>query len=89
MKVKVLSGQSLTDIAIQIYGNVEGVFMLAQENGLSVTDELEPGQMLSYSPDKIINKKVVCHYAVNGIFPTTLFTGDWRIFDSSFDFTFE
>lgn len=88
MKVKVLSGQSLTDIAIQVYGNAQGVFMLAQENGLSVTDELEPGQILSYSSDGVIDKGIVRHYAVKGIFPATVVVVDSGVFDDSFDLTF-
>ena len=39
MKVTVMQGQSLVDIAMQVYGSAEGVFILAKENGLSVTDD--------------------------------------------------
>ena len=88
MKIKVLSGQSLADIAIQVYGNAQGVFMLAQENGLGVTDELEPGQILSYSPDGVIDKGIVHHYVVKGIFPATAVVDDSGVFDDSFDLTF-
>lgn len=88
MKIKVLSGQSLTDIAIQVYGNAQGVFMLAQENGLSVTDELEPGQILSYSSDRVIDKGIVHYYAVKGVFPATVVVVDSGVFDESFDLTF-
>ena len=48
MKVTVMQGQSLVDIAMQVYGSAEGVFTLAKENGLSVTDEVSPGQVLTY-----------------------------------------
>ena len=33
MKVTVMQGQSLVDIAMQVYGSAEGVFILAKETG--------------------------------------------------------
>ena len=46
MKVTVLQNQTLSDIALQVYGSLEGVFTLAADNDLSVTDELKAGQVL-------------------------------------------
>lgn len=87
MKVTVLSNQTLADIALQVCGSLEGVFDLARENGLNVTDELRPGQVLSYS--NVIDKGVAKYYAVNGIAPATRHTKDRMIFDGTFDSTFE
>lgn len=90
MKVTVLSNQTLTDIAIQVYGSAEGVFLLAQENGISVTDELTPGQLLVYSAHLPIDKKIVQYYTVGGICPATS-AGELLgegIFDETFDLTF-
>ena len=58
MKVTVLSGQSLVDVAIQVYGSAQGVFVLAEENGLEVTDALEAGQVLEYRTDNIVSKNM-------------------------------
>lgn len=90
MKVRVLSNQTLTDIAIQVYGSAEGVFFLAQENGLSVTDDLTPGQLLVLSPNPLADKKIVQYYADNGICPATSAgeISDNGIFDKTFDSTF-
>lgn len=90
MKVTVLSNQSLTDIALQVYGSVEGVFMLASENGLNVTDKIKVGQTLEYDVENIINKRIVQYYAENDIHPATAFEGDldYRIFDETYDLTF-
>lgn len=88
MEVTVLSGQTLTDIAIQVYGSAEGVFILAVENGLDVTADLEPGQILSFQPENIIDKSIVEYYSMNGIHPATAFIENWRIFDYTFDYTF-
>lgn len=90
MKVVVLSNQSLADIAIQVYGSMEGVFTLAFENGISVTSALVPGQTLEYSPENILDKKVVQYYTTNKIYPATADNGQrrQRIFDNTFDNTF-
>lgn len=47
MQVVVLHNQSLFDVAIQYCGTVEAVFDLALENGLSLTQELSPGQLIT------------------------------------------
>ena len=88
MKVKVLSGQSLTDIAIQVYGSAEGVFALAQENGMSVTDETQGGQELGYTAEGVSESGIVRHYAVKGIYPATMADSDGGVFDDSYDLTF-
>lgn len=90
MRIQVLSNQTLTDIALQVYGSAEGVFLLAQENGLSVTDDLTPGQWLMFSQNRVSDKKIVQYYAVNGIFPATSAgeLSDTGIFDQTFDSTF-
>lgn len=47
--VIVTNNQTLTDIAIQVYGEAERVIELAVINDLSITADLEPGQTLSYN----------------------------------------
>lgn len=90
MKVAVLQNQTLSDIALQVYGSVEGVFVLATDNNLSVTTELKAGQMLEYQADKVINKQIVQYYSDNNIHPATAFLYDIdnRIFDNTFNLTF-
>lgn len=91
MKIIVLPGQSLMDVSIQVYGSPQGVFTLANENGMEVTDELKPGQALEYSLENVIDKQIVQHYDENKIHPATAFNTDLneRIFDESFDLTFK
>lgn len=88
MKVTVLQGQSLVDIAMQVYGSAEGVFLLAKENGLSVTDEILPKQVLVYNPENIIEKSVTGHYNKNSVYPVTAFKLPELVFDDTFDNTF-
>jgi hypothetical protein len=46
MEVAALNGQSLFDIAVKTVGDVEAVFQIAADNGLSITDDLTVGRML-------------------------------------------
>lgn len=46
MKIEVAPGQTLSDIAVQWLGSEEGVYSLAELNGLSVTADLTAGQVL-------------------------------------------
>ncbi len=48
MKTVVQAGQTLLDIAIQEYGTIEAVFMLAKANDMSITDTLQAGRKLKY-----------------------------------------
>ena len=41
MKTVVQAGQTLLDIAVQEYGTIEAVFMLAKANDMSITDTLQ------------------------------------------------
>ena len=91
MKVTVLAGQSLVDIAIQVYGSAQGVFTLAQENGLEVTDVPEPGRVLEYSTGNITAGNIARYYASKRIFPATGvgFDPSKGVWEDSFDLTFK
>lgn len=69
-------GQSLFDIAIQQYGTPNAALAIAFENGLSITDELEPGQLLAlpfYDAAKI---DVAAYYSKKSILPSTGLTDE-------------
>lgn len=70
--IKVLKGQSVIDIAIQELGSVEGVYTLATQNGISITDELVPGQEIQLP--NIQNKSISAYYANKAIKPATAST---------------
>lgn len=63
------SRQTLADIAIQHLGSIEGVYVLATLNSLSVTDSLYSGQEITLPP--VINSRVVTYYKDNEITPAT------------------
>lgn len=46
MIVTVQHRQTLSDIAIQVYGDIRGVSVIAQANKIGITDSLEHGRQL-------------------------------------------
>ena len=71
MKVTVKDRQSLFDVAIQVLGSAEGVFALAERNGLSITDRLTDGQELEYDLGDIVDSRTAELVAARGICPAT------------------
>jgi len=65
--VRVSEDQSLDDVALQWLGSAEAAFALAEKNGLSVTDELSPGQEL-FLPD-VIDADIAAYYSGKAIVP--------------------
>jgi hypothetical protein len=57
-----IENQSLFDIAIQEEGSVLAVFDWAIQNGLSITDELAPGQQLIPAGSQFKNFDVANYY---------------------------
>lgn len=61
----VKSGENIFDIAMKLYGSIEGIIDLLicnqdvdKHTGLSVADTLTPGMVLKYSEDYVINKEI-------------------------------
>lgn len=67
--MKVLEGQSLFDVAVQITGSIEGVFTIASENDISVTENIMPGSNIT--PSVIVNKEIVDYYSTKNLKPAT------------------
>jgi hypothetical protein len=75
-KIRVLKGQNLYDLGVQIYGAPEGVFILMRDNPLKIENLntiLTPGDYLVISPDKIIRKEIVSMFQMQ---KRTVNTGD-------------
>lgn len=67
-------GENIFDVALNIYGNIEGVFDLLVQNtdadthtGLSFSDTLKPGMVLNYTEDFMVNRSVAEWLHNNGI----------------------
>ncbi len=71
-KIIVLPGQSLFDIALQVYGAVDGAKKLADDNGINITSDIVPGTELRFDGNMIINKNVVNYYKNDNIIPSSV-----------------
>ena len=70
-KYKVIAGQNIYDIALHIYGSIEGIVDLMMCNtDLSLDTVLKVGDELIYSDDFIINADVVAYNEMHGIVPS-------------------
>ncbi len=70
-KYKVTTGQNLYDIALHIYGSIEGIVDLMMCNpDLSLSTVLKNGDELLYTDEYIINQNVVSFNAMYGIIPS-------------------
>tara|TARA_Y100000588_G_scaffold217747_1_gene231659 strand:+ start:917 stop:1258 length:342 start_codon:yes stop_codon:yes gene_type:complete len=56
-KYIVSAGQSLMDIALEVYGDITGVFELLEDNPdlATVQDDIEGGQLLRIDSEKVVN----------------------------------
>lgn len=75
MTITALHNQSLFDLAIQVFGSVAYAFELALANGLSITSDLEPGQLITLPNSSPLGRSggasIANYYAANGIKPAT------------------
>ena len=70
MKVTVQHRQTLSDIAIQVYGDIRGLAVLMQANKVSATEELQPGTVLE-CPETVYDKYLQSYVRANNIKPAT------------------
>lgn len=71
MQITVKDRQSLADIAVQYLGGVEGIFALAERNGISITARLTDGQKLDWELTDTVDATVQRIYEAHGIEPAT------------------
>ena len=70
MTTIILHHQSFLDLAIQHTGSVENAFVLALQNGKSLTDDLVAGELLSLENTKN-NKDILSYYQSKKLQPAT------------------
>lgn len=81
-KYTVINGQNLYDIALDLYGSIEGIVDLLMNNtDLSLTDDLQTGDELIYTDDFIINEDIVAYNRQHGIVPAN---GEQSVYPKSF-----
>ena len=68
---RVVTGQNIYDVALHLYGSVEGIVDLLVNNpALSLETELCSGQELTYTDGFVINADVVAYNEMHGIVPS-------------------
>lgn len=71
-KYKVTHGQCLYDVALHIYGSIEGITdLLINNEALSLSTQLKAGDELTYSDNYILNAEVVTSFSSSGTIPST------------------
>lgn len=71
-KYIVIQGQNIYDVALHIYGSVEGVTdLLVNNESVSFDTDLKAGDELVYSDDYQISKEVTAYYKIHGITPAS------------------
>ena len=67
---RITAGQNLYDVALHLYGSIEGVVDLLISNpNLSFDTTLAAGQELVYTDDFVIRADVVTYNELHGIVP--------------------
>ena len=92
MKVIVLQRQTLSDIALEVYGDISSLPGIARVNNISMTDDLLPGTEL-ICPDVVYDAYLQNYVRKNGIKPATAYGYDGeipqRIFTDEFTLEFD
>lgn len=81
-KYVVTNRQNIYDVALHIYGSIEGIVDLLMNNAdLSLSDDLQTGDELTYTDDFIINADIVAYNSLHGITPSN---GERRVYPKYF-----
>ena len=79
---RVITGQNIYDVALHLYGSIEGIVDLLINNpDLSLETELRTGQELTYTDGFIINADVVAYNGMHGIVPSN---GERHVYPKTF-----
>lgn len=65
-----MNGQTLADIAVQVYGTIEAMPVIANANGISMSDDLATGHIIE-CPDKVFDQYLQDYVRNNNIKPAT------------------
>lgn len=70
MKVTVRPRQTLSDIAVQVYGDISAVPLIAKANAISITENISPGTCLE-CPEHVYDQYMQDYVKNNRISPAT------------------
>ena len=84
MEVTVLHNQSLFDVCLLLYGNLDPIFDLAIANNISITTLLDAGALLEVPESDKINNEILNYFKIKEIKPATALTsGDLQILENN------
>lgn len=70
-KYTVQTGQNIYDVALHLYGSLQGITDLLMSNrSLSITDTLKSGDILYYSDNYVVNEDIKKYFSNNNITPS-------------------
>lgn len=72
--MEAIKGQTLLDIALQLTGNADNALIIALNEGLSLTDDLVPGQKLAEEHTGSIDHNTLAYYQQRNLHPATAIT---------------
>ena len=70
MTIKVRDRQSIWDIALQVCGDAEAAFAIAELNDVSMSEQIYPGTEIEVP--SVMERRVVEYYKQNSIEPATM-----------------
>lgn len=77
-RYSVIAGQNIFDVALHLYGSIEGIVDLMMNNpDLSLDTTLTVGQELVYTDGFVVNADVVAYNAARGIVPAN---GEYHVY---------
>ena len=59
LEIRVSEGQSLIDISLWLLGGTDALYVLADANGLAITDTVTAGQVLKVPDELAVNPELV------------------------------
>lgn len=68
--MRVLEGQTVIDVAIQESGSAEAAYHIAQQNGISITDDMQT-MLEQIEIPEVVDKQIATYYANRNIKPAT------------------
>lgn len=71
MQITILHNQSLFDVLLQHTGSLTGIFDVAMVNGLSIAQNLTPGQKLTIPDSVEKDKDILNYYKAKNVQPAT------------------
>ncbi len=75
----VLYKQSLLDVILQLTGAMDSLVSVAHLNNISITDDLVPGQKISFPEDVALDEDILNYYRAKKVQPATALSSEDKL----------